>query len=67
MKISGLLFVVFQLFFNQILRDEDCWEFPRHQLKILCKIGEGSFGQVWKCEADNIDGHKGLKDDSAVL
>ena len=22
-------------------------------------LGEGSFGQVWKCEAENIDGKKG--------
>ena len=43
----------------QILPDDDRWEFPRHQLKILSKLGEGSFGQVWKCEAENIDGNKG--------
>jgi len=23
-------------------------------------LGEGSFGQVWKCEAENIDGNKGV-------
>ena len=46
--------------FCQILRDEDRWEFPRHQLKILSMLGEGSFGQVWKCEAENIDGVKGI-------
>ena len=45
--------------FWQILPDDDRWEFPRHQLKILSKLGEGSFGQVWKCEAENIDGNKG--------
>ena len=27
------------------------WEFPRHQLKVVAKIGEGCFGQVWKYEA----------------
>ena len=27
------------------------WEFPRHQLKVVSKIGEGCFGQVWKYEA----------------
>jgi len=37
----------------------DPWEFPRHQLKIYGILGEGCFGQVWKCEALNIDGKKG--------
>ena len=31
----------------------------RHQLKIYGILGEGCFGQVWKCEALNIDGNKG--------
>ena len=52
--------------FFQILRDEDRWEFPRHQLKILSMLGEGSFGQVWKCEAENIDGVKGVFLDVAI-
>jgi len=37
----------------------DPWEFPRHHLKIYGILGEGCFGQVWKCEALNIDGNKG--------
>lgn len=37
----------------------DPWEFPRHHLKIYGILGEGAFGQVWKCEALNIDGVKG--------
>ena len=36
------------------LPDDFKWEFPRHQLKIVEKIGEGCFGQVWKYEAENI-------------
>ena len=31
----------------------------RHHLKIYGILGEGCFGQVWKCEALNIDGNKG--------
>ncbi|CAG7726827.1 unnamed protein product [Allacma fusca] len=31
------------------------WEFPRHQLQIGGILGEGCFGQVWRCEALNID------------
>ena len=31
---------------------------PRHHLKIYGILGEGCFGQVWKCEALNIDGVK---------
>jgi len=38
---------------------QDKWEFPRHHLKIYGILGEGCFGQVWKCEALNIDGNKG--------
>ncbi|GIY16304.1 tyrosine kinase receptor Cad96Ca [Caerostris extrusa] len=26
------------------------WEFPRHHLRFLGLLGEGCFGQVWKCE-----------------
>jgi len=37
----------------------DPLEFPRHHLKIYGILGEGCFGQVWKCEALNIDGNKG--------
>jgi len=39
--------------------DKDPWEFPRHHLKFFGILGEGCFGQVWKCEALNIDGVKG--------
>ncbi|XP_066961892.1 tyrosine kinase receptor Cad96Ca-like isoform X1 [Macrobrachium rosenbergii] len=31
--------------------EKDCWEFPRHHLKFVGILGEGCFGQVWKCEA----------------
>lgn len=33
-----------------------CWEFPRHRLKFFNILGEGAFGQVWRCEANDIDG-----------
>lgn len=39
--------------------EKDKWEFPRHHLKFYGILGEGCFGQVWKCEALNIDGSKG--------
>jgi len=39
--------------------EKDPWEFPRHHLKFFGILGEGCFGQVWKCEALNIDGVKG--------
>lgn len=38
---------------------QDRWEFPRHQIKVFSILGEGCFGQVWKCEATNISGHEG--------
>lgn len=34
----------------------DQWEFPRHRLKFFNILGEGAFGQVWRCEATDIDG-----------
>nr|CAD7257877.1 unnamed protein product [Timema shepardi] len=34
----------------------DRWEFPRHRLKVFNILGEGCFGQVWRCEAQDIDG-----------
>jgi fibroblast growth factor receptor 1 len=34
----------------------DRWEFPRHRLKVFNILGEGAFGQVWRCEATDIDG-----------
>ncbi|XP_045460626.1 tyrosine kinase receptor Cad96Ca [Harmonia axyridis] len=33
----------------------DRWEFPRHRLKFFNILGEGAFGQVWKCEAIDLD------------
>lgn len=38
----------------------DRWEFPRHRLKFFNILGEGAFGQVWRCEAVDIDGIKGV-------
>ncbi|XP_018322259.1 tyrosine kinase receptor Cad96Ca [Agrilus planipennis] len=38
----------------------DPWEFPRHRLKVFNILGEGAFGQVWKCEATDIDGKEGV-------
>ncbi|XP_071870725.1 tyrosine kinase receptor Cad96Ca [Bombus fervidus] len=40
-------------------KQEDKWEFPRHRLKVFNILGEGCFGQVWKCEALDIDGKSG--------
>ncbi|XP_054268278.1 tyrosine kinase receptor Cad96Ca isoform X1 [Macrosteles quadrilineatus] len=37
----------------------DPWEFPRHHLKVFNILGEGCFGQVWKCEAMSIAGREG--------
>ncbi|KAK7071595.1 hypothetical protein SK128_006556, partial [Halocaridina rubra] len=34
----------------------DNWEFPRHHLKNIGILGEGCFGQVWKCEAIGLRG-----------
>ncbi|ERL85918.1 hypothetical protein D910_03333 [Dendroctonus ponderosae] len=34
----------------------DRWEFPRHRLKFFSILGEGAFGQVWKCEAMDLEG-----------
>lgn len=39
--------------FNIPVGDEK-WEFPRHHLHFMGILGEGCFGQVWKCEAFNI-------------
>lgn len=38
----------------------DRWEFPRHRLKVFNILGEGAFGQVWRCEATEIDGVEGI-------
>ncbi|KAG8226289.1 hypothetical protein J437_LFUL002728 [Ladona fulva] len=37
----------------------DPWEFPRHRLRVFNILGEGCFGQVWRCEAQDIDGREG--------
>ena len=47
--------------------DECRWEFPRHQLRIYNMLGEGCFGQVWRCDAENIAGNKGITKVSATM
>ena len=38
--------------FDNLSPSTDCkFEFPRRQLKVISKIGEGNFGEVWKYEA----------------
>ncbi|XP_076250730.1 tyrosine kinase receptor Cad96Ca-like [Rhynchophorus ferrugineus] len=37
-------------------KSSDPWEFPRHRLKFFNILGEGAFGQVWKCEAMDLHG-----------
>ncbi|XP_046393104.1 tyrosine kinase receptor Cad96Ca [Ischnura elegans] len=37
----------------------DPWEFPRHRLRVFNILGEGCFGQVWRCEAQDINGVEG--------
>lgn len=39
---------------NIPIGEERLWEFPRHHLHFMGILGEGCFGQVWKCEAFNI-------------
>ncbi|GIY58924.1 tyrosine kinase receptor Cad96Ca [Caerostris darwini] len=34
--------------------DSDKWEFPRHRLQFIGILGEGCFGQVWKCLAQDL-------------
>lgn len=36
--------------------NSDRWDFPRHRLKFFNILGQGAFGQVWRCEAIDIDG-----------
>ncbi|XP_030754619.1 tyrosine kinase receptor Cad96Ca [Sitophilus oryzae] len=38
------------------VKNTDPWEFPRHRLKFFNILGEGAFGQVWKCEAMDLHG-----------
>lgn len=40
--------------------EKDPWEYPRHRLKFFNILGEGAFGQVWRCEAGEIDGKDGI-------
>ncbi|KAJ1525989.1 hypothetical protein ONE63_009169 [Megalurothrips usitatus] len=40
-------------------KPRDRWEFPRHRLQVFDILGEGCFGQVWRCEAVDIDGKEG--------
>ena len=35
------------------------WEFPREKLYVRTKVGEGSFGEVWKAKASGILGRRG--------
>ncbi|XP_034234117.1 tyrosine kinase receptor Cad96Ca [Thrips palmi] len=41
------------------IKPRDRWEFPRHRLQVFDILGEGCFGQVWRCEATDIDGKEG--------
>ncbi|XP_022219368.2 tyrosine kinase receptor Cad96Ca isoform X4 [Drosophila obscura] len=40
--------------------NSDHWEFPRYRLKFFNILGEGAFGQVWRCEATDINGFEGI-------
>lgn len=44
---------------NSEKKRDDRWEFPRHKIKVFSILGEGAFGQVWRCEAQDIDGIEG--------
>ncbi|XP_065211978.1 tyrosine kinase receptor Cad96Ca [Planococcus citri] len=44
---------------NKLGKMADKWEIPRHRIKVFNILGEGCFGQVWKCEAMNIDNKEG--------
>lgn len=41
---------------ESVIKEVDQWEVPRHHVRVCSILGEGSFGQVWKCEAYNIMG-----------
>jgi hypothetical protein len=47
---------IFQQLAPGITKPDDHWEFPRHRLRVFNILGEGCFGQVWRCEALDIDG-----------
>lgn len=38
---------------GSIIQKDDPWEIPRHHLRVCSMLGEGCFGQVWKCEVTN--------------
>ncbi|CAD5111907.1 DgyrCDS1169 [Dimorphilus gyrociliatus] len=38
----------------------DSWEFPRSKLKIIRKLGNGMFGEVWEGQVKEIMGYKSL-------
>ncbi|KAB7495880.1 Tyrosine kinase receptor Cad96Ca, partial [Armadillidium nasatum] len=42
------------------IEEADKWEFPRHKVRVLEILGEGCFGQVWKCDAMDL-GVKGRR------
>ncbi|XP_042907549.1 tyrosine kinase receptor Cad96Ca [Parasteatoda tepidariorum] len=39
---------------HRVGSDLDKWEFQRHRLQFIGILGEGCFGQVWKCLAQDI-------------
>ena len=46
--------------YPKVQQQFDHWEFPRHRLKVFNILGEGAFGQVWRCEGTDIDGVDGI-------
>lgn len=39
------------------IKEADPWEIPRTHIRVCSILGEGSFGQVWKCEATHSKGN----------
>lgn len=58
-----LKFIFIIMYYKQRNKNqtEDGWEFPRHRLHVISILGEGCFGQVWKCQALNIAGNVSLQ------